>query len=286
MERFEQIIKIILGNFLMAFAVNMFIIPFSFISGGSTGLALIIQHFVKMDFSVIVSGINIIMFTIGFICLGQKFALTTLLSTIIYPLFIEWTMNVSHIFELTHDPLVACVLGGILMGCALGLIIQSGASSGGLDIPPLLIEKYFHVNVAISLYIIDTVLIFVQMLFSSLEGILCGCIMIFLTSFVMNRILTFGKSQCQVMIISEKFEEIRNKFIHDLDKGTTLFMIETGYYKKNQKALCSIVSQKDLSAIKETILSIDKNAFMIVSKVQEVRGLGFKPWDKIRNTKI
>ena len=280
MDKISLIIKIIVGNFLLAFAVNMFVIPFSFISGGSTGLALIIQHYTGFDFSLIVTCISVSMFIVGYICLGKNFAFTTLLSTCIYPVFIELTGSVSEMFELTHDPLVACVLGGILMGCALGLVIQSGASTGGMDIPPLIIEKYFKVNVAVSLYVMDTIILVLQMLFSSIEGILCGCILIFVTSFVMNRILTFGKSQCQVMIISSKFEEIREKFIRDLDKGVTMFMIETGYYAKDQKALCSIVSQKDLLAIKESIYEIDKDAFMIVSKVQEVRGLGFKPWEK------
>lgn len=279
MRKFEFIFKIILGNLLLAFAVNMFIIPFSFISGGSTGLSLIIQHYTGLSFSLITTCINIIMFILGLIVLGKSFALTTLLSTIIYPFFLELTTPVSSMFTLTHDPLVACVIGGALMGVALGLVIQSGASTGGLDIPPLIIQKKFNVNVAISMYVMDTMILIVQMFFSSMEGILCGLILVFATSFVMNRILTLGKTQCQVMIITAKYEEMREAFLHDLDKGLTLFMIETGYRKENQKALCSIVSQNDLHTIQLLINSIDTNAFMIVSKVHEVRGLGFKSWE-------
>lgn len=279
MRKLEFILKIILGNLLLAFSVNMFIRPFQFISGGSTGLALIIQHYFGLEFSFIVSCINIVMFIIGYVCLGKTFALTTLLSTLIYPVFIELTTDFSSMFTLTNDPLVACAMGGALMGVALGLVIQSGASTGGLDIPPLMIQKYFHVNVAVSMYIMDTMILIVQMFFSSMEGILCGLILVFATSFVMNRILTLGKTQCQVMIITSQYEEMREKFLHDLDKGLTMFFIETGYHRENQKALCSIVSQKDLHTIQLLINSIDKDAFMIVSKVHEVRGLGFKSWE-------
>ena len=225
MDKLRLIGKILLGNFLLAFAVNMFIIPFGFISGGSTGLALIIAHFSGFEFSVIVTCISISMFLFGYFVLGKTFALTTLLSTLVYPLFIELTSDVAVMFELTHDPLVACVLGGMLMGCALGLVIQSGASTGGLDIPPLIMEKLFHVKVAVSMYVMDTILLVIQMVFTSIEGILCGCILIFVTSFIMNHILTFGKNACQVMIVSKKYEELKQLFIHDLDKGLTLFMI-------------------------------------------------------------
>lgn len=280
MRKMETIVKIIIGNLILALSVNMFIIPFNFISGGTTGVALIVQHFVDLDFTFIVTCTNVFMFVLGYFCLGGKFALTTLLSTFIYPVFVELTKNITTVIDLTNDPLVACIISGVMMGLALGLVIQSGASTGGLDIPPLIVEKYFHINVAVALYVMDTSILLVQMLFSSLQDIVCGCILIMVASFVMDRILTFGKSQCQVMIISEKYEEIREKFIHDLDRGVTMFMIETGYYAKDQKALCSIVSQKDLHRIRETINKIDKNSFMIVSKVQEVRGLGFKPWEK------
>lgn len=279
MRKFDLFIKIILGNLLLAFSVNMFIIPFEFISGGSTGLALIIQHYTHFDFSLIVTCINVITFILGYCLLGKSFALTTLLSTMIYPIFITLTSQFSNLFILTNDPLVACVIGGSLMGVALGLVIQSGASTGGLDIPPLLIQKCFKVPVAISMSIMDTVLLVLQMMFSSMKGILCGFILVMVTSFVMNRILTLGKTQCQVMIITSKYEEMRDLFLNDLDKGLTLFMIETGYRKDTQKALCSIVSQNDLHRVQTLINTIDNNAFMIVSKVQEVRGLGFKPWD-------
>lgn len=278
MKKMELLFKIILGNFLLAFAVNMFIIPFEFISGGSTGLALIIQHYTHFDFSMITMIINVTLFIIGYLLLGKKFALTTLLSTMIYPFFITITSSFSNLFTLTKDPLVACLMAGTIMGMALGLVIQSGASTGGLDIPPLILKKYFKIPVAMTMYMIDTCLLILQMIFSSNEGILCGFILVFTTSFVMNRILTLGKTQCQVMIMSAKHEEIRKVFLNDLDKGVTMFLIETGYHQNNQKALCSIVSQSDLHMIQTMINHIDENAFMIVSKVHEVRGLGFKAW--------
>ncbi len=281
MQKLNLLLKIVLGNLLLALSVNLFIIPFSFISGGSTGFALIIQHITSLPFTIIVTSINVVMFVIGFLTLGKTFAITTLISTIIYPMFIQLTSSFSEIFVLTNDPLVACIVGGALNGLALGLVIQSGASTGGLDIPPLIIQKYFHINIAVTMYILDTIILLVQMFFSDIGGILCGLILVVTTSFVMNQVLTFGKSQFQIMIITSHYEEMRKSILKDLNKGLTMFMIETGYLRHEEKALSLIASQKDLHTIQMKVNELDDQAFMIISKVQEVRGLGFKPWKNL-----
>lgn len=280
MKKLEQLMKILLGNLLLAFSVNMFILPFSFIACGSTGFALIIHHFFQVPFTTVVYMINLLMFIIGFLALGKHFAFTTLLSTMVYPLFLELTSGVTNWFVLTNDPLVAAVCAGIVSGFALGLVIQSGASTGGLDIPPLIIEKMLGIPVGISMAIMDITIMLVQITFSSTQGILCGVIFVLLVSFVMNRILLMGKSQFQVMVMTKYYEKMRDAFLVDLNRGVTLFEVETGYLHNEQKTLVSIVSQKDLVNVKEKVYEVDNQAFMIISKVQEVRGEGFKSWKK------
>ena len=282
MKKWKYLINILIGNIILAFSVNMFIIPFDFIACGSTGLGLIVNHYFALPFNVVVTGINVIMFIVGFIFLGKRFALTTLLSTMIYPVFLEITANVSTIFVLTSDPLVAAIVSGLLSGLALGLVIQSGASTGGMDIPPLILEKKYKIPVGISMVIMDSTIMLVQMLFAPTSGILCGLVFIGIVTFVMNRILVMGTSQFQVLVMSEKTEEIRDVFINELSRGVTMLKVETGYYRKDQKTILSIVSQKDLAKVQETVNAIDDEAFMIISKVQEVHGQGFKPWKDMK----
>lgn len=282
MKKWKYLVNILIGNIILAFSVNMFIIPFDFIACGSTGLGLIVNHYFALPFNVVVTGINVIMFIVGFIFLGKRFALTTLLSTMIYPVFLEITANVSTIFVLTSDPLVAAIVSGLLSGLALGLVIQSGASTGGMDIPPLILEKKYKIPVGISMVIMDSTIMLVQMLFAPTSGILCGLVFIGIVTFVMNRILVMGTSQFQVLVMSEKTEEIRDVFINELSRGVTMLKVETGYYRKDQKTILSIVSQKDLAKVQETVNAIDDEAFMIISKVQEVHGQGFKPWKDMK----
>lgn len=276
MKSYQILLRIVLGNLIMAVAVNMLIVPSHFISGGSTGVALIIQHFTSLPFSWIVSAINGIMFCVGFLFLGKKFAATTLLSTIIYPFFIDITAFLSSV-ELVRDPLIASIMAGVMMGAGLGMVIESGASTGGMDIPPIILERKLGWNVALLMNIQDLLILFYQLTYSSLEQIICGITFVFITSLSMNQVLTLGKSSLQLMIMSNRSQEIRDLFIHTLDKGLTLFEIEGGYSQKENLAVCALVERKELYLVQKEISAIDPKAFIIVSKVQEVRGQGFKP---------
>ena len=239
MKKGKYLLNIIIGNFVLAFAVNMFVIPFDFVAIGSTGLALIINHYFQLPFTFLVTSINVIMFIAGLIVIGKRFA--------------------------------------------LGIVIQSGASTGGMDIPPLILEKKFKIPVGISMAIMDGTIMLTQTIYAPTSGIMCGIVYLGVVTFIMNRILVMGRSQFQVLVMSEKTDEMRDVFIRDLNRGVTMFKVETGYYHNDQKTLMSIVSQKDLAIVQETVNRIDDNAFMVISKVQEVHGKGFKPWKEMKN---
>lgn len=276
MKNLEMIGKILIGNSMLAICVNMLIIPFHFISGGSTGLALIVQHFLSLDFTLIVSIINLSMFLLGFFVLGKKFAATILLSTFIYPVFVEITKPLIH-YQLVQDPLTSAILAGIFFGVGMGLVIQSGASTGGLDVPPIILERKLGWNVSITLNILDLILLSYQMTYSTPQQTICGVIIIFMTAIVMNHVITYGKSSLQLLVISEKYEDIKKMFLYELDKGVTLFTSEGGYSQIENKTILSIISRKDLYTVQRKISEIDPHAFMIVNTVKEVNGLGFKP---------
>lgn len=279
MERLVQLVKIILGNLVMAVAVNGFILPFSFASGGSTGLALVLSHYLHFSFDLSVSAIAVVSFLLGLFLLGKKFALTTLISTIVYPIFIKVTSFLANM-ELVNDPLFACFLAGALMGAGLGLVIQSGASTGGLDIPPLVMQKYLHIPVTYGIWGIDITLLILEAGFFMPKAIVLGIILECVTVFVMNRMLLLGKSAVQVTIMSKEYEKIGEYLMNDLDKGVTFFEMTSGYLKKEQKAVISVFEQKELFSVRKAIQKIDPKAFMIVCNVQEVRGYRFEGWNK------
>ena len=198
----RSIVAMLLGNFAVAAAVIIFIAPQGIILGGSTGIALALTHYISFPLSATVFVINMLFFVTGFICLGKKFALTTIANSILYPLAMSLLEQLPIAGKpVTDNIMLAAVFGGVLMGGGIGLLLRAGGSSGGTDIPALILNKYFHLNVSVLLYVIDGLVLCSQAFFSSIEQILYGIFVLALFTMTMNRIMLMGKSQIQLFII-------------------------------------------------------------------------------------
>lgn len=272
----KQIGIILLGNCIYALAVAYFILPVDLISGGTVGIGIFLRHFTGLSISAFVSVFNIIMFLAGALVLGKQFALTTLISTFSYPVFLSLLENMAQKTGiLTTDPMLCTIFAGVLIGAGIALVIQAGASTGGMDIPPLIIHKFTGISVAILLYVFDCIILLLQMVFSDREKILYGILLVCIYSVILEKFLVLGKSQVQIKIISPRYKEINQLILTDFDRGTTLFEVEGGYTRDEMFAILTVVNQRELFQIHEKIQKIDPNAFIIIGQVREVGGRGF-----------
>ena len=137
---------IVLGNAIYAAGVVLFILPSGLITGGTTGIALIVNHFTGMQISAFVGAFNVAMFALGYLVLGRKFAMSTLVSTFSYPVMLGLIQKAVGDFVLTEDLLLSALFGGLLIGLALAVVIRLGASTGGMDIPPLILQKTLRIS--------------------------------------------------------------------------------------------------------------------------------------------
>ena len=140
-KKIIEIIIIVIGNAILAFGICGFITPHGIIVGGASGIGLIVKQITGIPLSLVVYAINIIMFIIGYYYLGKAFAAKTLLSTLIFPTFLTFFENMPSVTHLTSDLLLSSVYAGIFVGGGLGLVLRLGASTGGMDIPPLVLNK-------------------------------------------------------------------------------------------------------------------------------------------------
>ena len=171
--------------------------------------------------------------------------------------------------------LFRAICGGILVGFGIGIVLKVGASTGGVDIPPLVLNKKFHIPVSVSLYVIDFSILLLQIIFSNTEQVLYGILLVIIYTVVLDKVLVMGKSQIQVKIISEKYEEINNMIIKQLDRGSTLMHAETGLCRNKNLVVLSVVSNRELPKLNQLVMEIDPNAFVVISQVNEVKGRGF-----------
>lgn len=271
----RAVFPVILGNFLYALTVKLFLLPSGLVSGGSTGIALCVEHFFGIPISGFVLFFNLIMLFLGLAFLGKAFALTTLASTFLYPLSLELCNFLLGDLCLTGDLLLCTIFSGIGIGISLGIVIRSGASTGGMDIPPLILQKLLHIPISVSLYAFDVCILLLQALFRPAENILYGILLVLVYTIVLDRTLMIGNARTEVKIISQKSEEISQAILHQLDRGVTLLSGKSGYFHNETQLVLSVISHRELFRLEKIVRQIDPEAFMIISRVSEVRGRGF-----------
>ena len=267
--------SVILGNALLAFSICAFVVPNNFMLGGSTGIALLLQRFLPLRLSVWSAIINGSLFVVGWICLGKKFAATSLLSTIVYPIIMAVfeTLPLGTLFP--EDKLICAIFCGVLCGLGIGFVVRVGGSTGGMDVPPCILQKYKGIPVGNSLMFFDTAIVLLQVCTKGLSGLLHSILIIVLMSMAINHAVVTGEKKVQLIIISPAYEQIRKTILEQLDSGVTMLDIETGYEAQAQKALFIVVYAKKYPAIREAALLIDPKAFIVISEVKNVHGKGY-----------
>lgn len=266
---------VILGNCLYAFGVAMFILPGGLITGGTTGIALFVNELTGVPVSAFVLLFNTLMFLVGLFVFGWKFAANTIVSTFSYPIALELITQLLGGYVMTEDLILCTVFGGICIGAAIGIVIRAGASTGGMDIPPLVLNRYFKIPVSRSIYVFDMLILLLQAAGSTGEQILYGILLVIIYSVVLDKCLMLGTAKMQIKVISGKIEEIRQAVLTDIDRGVTMLKSETGYMKQDTEMLLTVVSMRELARTEKLIHTVDEDAFVIINRVSEVSGRGF-----------
>ena len=185
----RQVLIIVIGLTIYAFGVCLFVLPLDMIAAGTTGMALLAERIWGIPISVFVAIFNILMFVLGWVELGKSFAFTTLIATFYYPVILDVAMRVVGDTIITEDPMLSAIFAGLLIGFSLGIVIRAGASTGGMDIPPLVLKKRFAIPVSVSMYAFDFIVLVGQMPFGDKERILYALIMVMVYTVVLDKVL-------------------------------------------------------------------------------------------------
>lgn len=267
--------SILFGNALYSLAVALFLEPSGLITGGATGIALAIGRLTGLPVSGLLLFINLAMLVWGWAVLGRAFALNTLTSSVLSPAFLGLFEGLLAGRVLTEDIFLCTVFSGLGIGVALGLVIRSGASTGGLDIPPLVLNKWFKLPVSATMLTFDIAVLLMQAVFSPVQQVLYGVVMVLIHTIVMDKMLMLGASRTEVKIVSSQSDAICAAILAQLDRGVTILHGEGGYTREPSAVLLSIVSNRELPRLEKLAHSIDPTCFLIVSHVTEVSGRGF-----------
>lgn len=266
---------VLVGNAIYALSVKLFILPANLMSCGTTGIALAVNRLLGLPMSEFIFVFNMTMLALGWWILGRKFAMTTVVSSLFYPIALKVMNMVWGDVLVTENILLNVLFGGMGLALSLGIVLRAGASTGGMDIPPLILKKKLNIPVSVSLWAFDFCILLTQMVFHPLEDLLYGILLIIVISMTLNKVMLFGTSKTEVKIISSEAIRIRDAILSQVDRGVTLLHGEGGFLHQQTEVLLSIVSNHELPKIERLAREIDPNSFVIVTHVTEVWGRGF-----------
>lgn len=266
--------QITVGNAISAFSIACFALPYGMVVSGISGFGRIANYYFGFNISTTVLIINVALFLLGWAMLGTKFAMSIIVGSLTFPAFLELFQSIPQLQHLVDDPLLAAICAGIIDGVGLGIVIRSGGSTGGIDVPPIILNRKFGMKVAPLMYALDMGIFLIQLPITKTNGIILGILYAFLYSIVMNKVIVMDQGGMQMFIFSSQITKINERLL-ELGFGTTLFNGTGGYLREPQEICYCVVSSRNLNRVKREVLAIDKTAFISISNASEVNGNGF-----------
>ncbi len=279
---YKDFFTIMLGTALFSFGIENFANPIGLVTGGVAGLSIIISRIFSMAFGLNVSLsllnilINIPIFIFSWLVNGAKFVKKSLIGILLVSFWLFVFQKFAIKMDVGNDIFAAAILTGVFDGVGLGLVLKTGASSGGTDMLANLVYKIFpKFSISITLFIIDALIILSGFFVFGLINTVYAIIIIFISSKLINSILGGLRFAKAVFILSQHSNEISEKIFEKLDRGNTEITCRGMYTKKEGRMLFVVVWPKELVKLKRIIGQIDPNAFITICSAQEVLGKGF-----------
>ena len=236
--------------------------------GGSTGISILVDAVWGVNRSVTVLVVNGLMLILAAIFLGKKVTKNVAAGSLLLPILMEITPS----FEITNNKMLAVIYGGALMGFGISLLYRVNASSGGTTIPPMILKKYFYLNPATTLTIIDMVIIFLNVFVDGWDAFLLATFSQVITTITMRYTETGFDKKYQVRIMSNKYLEQIQDMLKDEYEGLTIYNVVGGYSDEDKRQLLIVIDMRDYGPLISKIHAIDQDAFIITENVAKVHG--------------
>lgn len=270
----------------MAAGYVLFVSPYKFVPGGVYGIGIILYHLLGFPVGLTGLALNIPLMIIGVKYLGPRFGVKTVVGFFLASGFIDGLAFLTGNEPLEGiEPLLASIFGGVLIGLGLGLIFKAKATSGGSSIIAMLLTKYTRLPLGQSLMIIDALIVLLGLAaFGDWTIPLYSLIIIFITGKVIDVVLEGFSYEKTLFIISDRYEEIAEKILKDLNRGGT-FIEGKGMFKKDEKKIIFVnVTRREVAILQDFINQVDPDAFVTVIEASEILGKGFRSLtEKVNN---
>lgn len=283
--RYADYLLIVLGTGLLALGIQWFYDPTGFVTGGFTGIAIIVKTISRgaatggIPLWLTNLALNIPVFLAALKMKGRKFVWKTGIATVLLSL---WLYGIPRIDMSQKDPFLAAVFGGVLSGVGIGFVLLAKATTGGTDLVAVLIQhKLRHYSVIQIMQILDGMIVLTGLYVFGLKTGLYAAVAIYVTSKVSDALMEGMKFSKAAFIITDYYEQTARALMQQLNRGVTGFFARGMYSGEEKCILYCVVSKKEIVYLKEIVVGIDTGAFVIVSDAREVLGEGFIEYGRI-----
>jgi len=273
----RDIAQIVLGSIIMGLGYALFLIPHHLVPGGVSGIAIMVNYFFSLPVGILILILNIPVFVLGIRIMGSRYGIRSLVGMVLSSLLIDFFYEILKLPAATDNPLLASIYSGVCLGVGLGVIFRSKASTGGTDTIGQVISKWTGMTVGMAIMAVDFVIISASGLsFHSWEAPLYGYIVLYISTWVIDRILEGWNHNKMVLINSTKGKQIEEFILFRLNRGGTALKSRSMYLKRDRELLMTVIHRKQIPELREFVKEIDPEAFVVISDTYAVLGKGFR----------
>lgn len=272
-SKVKRYIEFLFGCLLVAIAFNLFLSPNDLVSGGVSGLSIILSHLFSINKSTFILITNLFLLVLSYIFLGKEKTKASILGSLLFPLFVDLTENINLILNVDNSQLLlSTIFAGVLYGFGAGTIFRAGFTTGGTDILNQILSKYLKISMGNSMLITDGSIVVLSGFVFGFNNLMYSIILLYLISYMSDRVILGISDSKAFYIITNEEKKIKEYILKYLNHGVTVFNAKGGYKKERKTVLLCVLPTKDYYRLKEGIHEIDKDAFFVVTDAYEVFG--------------
>lgn len=269
-----RLLIMVIGVFILAVTYNLFFLKYNLVTGGTSGLAIIINHLFDINPALFIFIVEIFLLVLSFILLGAKQTGMTILGSLLFPFFISLTSNVCTEIanSIAYDSyIIISLISGVLFGTGSGLVYKMGYSTGGADIVMQILNKYLKISTGVASFITSIVVVVPGAFVFGINKAIYGIIIIVIVSILVDKIMLGISNSKMFYIRTKKLEEVQ-EFIKEMNTGYTTIKADGAYSKKKYDMIMCVLPTRDYYMFKNVIQKIDPEAFFIITDCYEVYG--------------
>lgn len=272
-KKIKRYFNFTLGCLLVAIAYNLFFASNNLVPGGVSGLAVVLHYLFEINNALFVFIVGILLLLLSYALLGKEKTKYSVLGTIIFPIFIELTVNINKIIPLdTSQLLLSSIFGGVIYGFGIGMIFKAGFTTGGTDIVNQILSKYLKLSIGNCMLITDGIIVALSAIAFGPIHLMYSILVLYIISIMSDRVILGISDSKAFFIVTEKDDEVKNYVLNVLGHGATIFKAKGGLNKENQNVIMCVLPTKEYYKLKAGINEIDKEAFFVATDAYEVFG--------------